>query len=169
MRLTEVPTGVFDIFGGGQYLVSDDTTPSSGLAMPFDLDAMSMPMDSLGAITDTPTDFDWVCDMTIVDPRTNEANYFAGCFRQPPSPTTSKWPSLARSLFPGLPFWGRIKSQHLSWQLGLLRRGTQISTQLLKMRLLKLFRLSLAILQEHLSSTTSTLCLTLKPIGNNFR
>lgn len=168
MPPTGVSTGVFDLFCGGQYQGSNDTTPSSGLAMHLDLDAMSMPMDSLGAIIDTPTNFDWVCSIRTKDPRTNEANHLAGCFRQPRSPTTSKWPSLARSLFPGFQFWRGLRSQHLSWQLGLLRRRTQISRRLLNIRLLKLFRLSLAILQEYLRSTTSTLCLTFKPVDNIF-
>lgn len=59
-RSTGIATGIFDPLGRGQFGGSDDTTPSSGLAMQFDLDSMPMPMDSLGAMIDTPTNFDWV-------------------------------------------------------------------------------------------------------------
>jgi len=90
MLSTRESTDAFDLFGGGQYQGSDDTTPSSGLAMQFDLDATSMPMDSLGSIIDAPTNFDWVCNIRIKKPRTNGVNYLTGCFRQPCSPTTSK-------------------------------------------------------------------------------
>ncbi|KAE9376137.1 hypothetical protein N431DRAFT_464187 [Stipitochalara longipes BDJ] len=66
-------TGVFDLFGGGQYQSLDDTTPSSGLAMQFDLDPISMPMDSLGAIIDTPTSFDWdIFDSHVRQPQAND-------------------------------------------------------------------------------------------------
>jgi hypothetical protein len=74
-------TNGIDLFAGGQYQGSNDTVPSSSLAMQFDLDAMSMPMDSLGAMIDMPTRFDWVCSIEIKDPRINEANHLTGCLR----------------------------------------------------------------------------------------
>ena len=55
-------TGTFDFMDGGQYLSSDVTTPSSGLPIQYDLDAMPMPMDSLGAMIDMPANFDWASD-----------------------------------------------------------------------------------------------------------
>ena len=57
---TGIPTSAFDPLGEGQFGGSDDTSPSSGLAMQFDLDSMPMPIDSLGAMIDMPTNFDWV-------------------------------------------------------------------------------------------------------------
>jgi len=63
MPSTGASTSVFNIVDGGQYQGSDGTNLSSGLAMQLDLDPMSMPIDSLGAIIDTPTDFDWVCNI----------------------------------------------------------------------------------------------------------
>ncbi|KAJ5619791.1 hypothetical protein N7510_003775 [Penicillium lagena] len=60
-----VSTGVFDLLGGGHYQGSNDTFVSPDLAMQSDLDAMPMPMDPLEALFDTPTKFDWVCDIRI--------------------------------------------------------------------------------------------------------
>ncbi|CZR68238.1 uncharacterized protein PAC_18137 [Phialocephala subalpina] len=45
--------------GTGQAGSSHETTPSSGLGFQFDLDLMSMPMDSLGAMIDMPASLDW--------------------------------------------------------------------------------------------------------------
>lgn len=67
MPLTGV-SSVFDSFGEGHYQESDDTTPSSGLALQYDIDGISMPMDSLGAMIDTPTNFDWVCHIPMKGP-----------------------------------------------------------------------------------------------------
>lgn len=44
----------------GQAGSSDGITPSPGLRFQFDLDLMSMPMDSLGAMIDMPTSLNWV-------------------------------------------------------------------------------------------------------------
>jgi hypothetical protein len=52
--------GIFDPLSGEQFGSSVDTTPSSGLAMQLDLDSMMIPVDSLGAMVDMPTNFDWV-------------------------------------------------------------------------------------------------------------
>lgn len=67
MPSTAISTAAFDSVGGGQFGGSDGTTPSSGLAMQFDLDAMTLPIDSLGAMIDMPTNFDWVCNTGIKD------------------------------------------------------------------------------------------------------
>lgn len=58
--MSTIPTGLFEPIDAGQFGGSDDTSPSSGLAMQLDMDSMTMPMDSLGAMIDTPTNFDWV-------------------------------------------------------------------------------------------------------------
>jgi hypothetical protein len=63
MPSTVLSTGISDPFGEGQYQGLDETNLSSGLSMQLDLDALSMPTDSLAAIIDTTTSFDWVCSI----------------------------------------------------------------------------------------------------------
>ncbi|KAJ5587535.1 uncharacterized protein N7459_003300 [Penicillium hispanicum] len=69
----ELPTSVFDLLSGGHYQGSDDTFLSPGLAMQSDFDAMSMPMDPLGAFLDTSMEFDWnVFDNHVRQPPVND-------------------------------------------------------------------------------------------------
>ena len=63
-----MPTEALQPVGGAQFGESDGTTPSSGLAIQFDLDAMPLPMDSLGAMIDIPMNFDWVCQFPMPNP-----------------------------------------------------------------------------------------------------
>jgi hypothetical protein len=46
--------------------------------MQLDLDALSMPTDSLAAVIDTTMSFDWVCSIQFKDRTANEANYLTG-------------------------------------------------------------------------------------------
>ncbi|KAG0646560.1 Fusarisetin A cluster transcription factor fsa6 [Hyphodiscus hymeniophilus] len=55
--LTGASNRAFDLSSESQFFGSDGTTPSSGIPMQFDLD--TLPMDSLGAMIDMPTNFDW--------------------------------------------------------------------------------------------------------------
>lgn len=87
MPSTQVSTGISDIVSEEQYQGLDETNLSSDLSMQLDLDAVSMPTDSLAAIIDTTMGFDWVRSIQFKDRTTNEANSLTGCFRQPCSPT----------------------------------------------------------------------------------
>ena len=67
------PTGVSDILSGGLHNESN-SNHSSGLTMQSDIDEMTIPMESLGVIIDTPMNFEWVFDVPISGLMTNQAN-----------------------------------------------------------------------------------------------
>ncbi|EXJ70451.1 uncharacterized protein A1O5_06520 [Cladophialophora psammophila CBS 110553] len=66
--------GVTDLLIDGLYNESNSNRSASGLTMQSDIDEMNIPMDSLRAIIDTPTNFDWVFDVLVTGHLTNQAN-----------------------------------------------------------------------------------------------